>query len=170
MVADYLPPELAGDPDTQDPHRMEQCRDEFDAFWVPHHIGIFRGDDARPSWQRITNAQPSEFGFAVAVDPAKGARAWFVPGIKDEIRIPVDGKLVVTRTDDRGENFALRAQDLPQEHAYHLVYRHALDIDASGRRLAMGSTTGSVWTSEDAGDSWHLLSADLPPVFCVRFG
>ncbi len=170
MVADYLPPELAGDPDVQDPHRMVQCRDEPDHFWVQHHNGIFRSTDACTSWHRITNDQPADFGFAVAVDPAKASRAWFVPGVKDEVRLPVDGKLVVTRTDDGGASFTSLSQGLPQEHAYHLVYRHALDSDPSGSRLAMGSTTGSLWTSDDAGDSWNLLSHDLPPVFCVRFG
>ena len=39
-----------------------------------------------------------------------------------------------------------------------------------GGTLAFGTTTGSVWISEDAGDSWTRLSAELPPVYCVRFG
>ena len=32
------------------------------------------------------------------------------------------------------------------------TYRHSLDIDASGYRLAFGSTTGSLWITEDQGD------------------
>lgn len=32
------------------------------------------------------------------------------------------------------------------------------------------STTGVVWISEDSGDSCEHLSAELPPVYCVRFG
>jgi hypothetical protein len=59
---------------------------------------------------------------------------------------------------------------LPQEHAYDLVYRHGLDVDASGNRLAMGSTTGGLWLSEDQGDSWRCLSTQLPPIYAVRFG
>jgi len=39
-----------------------------------------------------------------------------------------------------------------------------------GRTLAMGSTTGALWLSGDAGDSWTAASQDLPPVYCVRFG
>src|SRR2546427_10485725 len=37
-----------------------------------------------------------------------------------------------------------------------------------GRTLAMGSTTGALWLSRDAGDSWTGVSRDLPPVCCVR--
>ena len=42
-------------------------------------------------------------------------------------------------------------------------------MDETGNRLAMGSTTGSVWTSDDGGDSWHTVSSNLPPVYAVRF-
>ena len=58
---------------------------------------------------------------------------------------------------------------MPQEWAYDLVYRHGLDVDESGDRLAFGSTTGSVWISEDGGDSWQGVSSNLPPVYAVRF-
>jgi hypothetical protein len=103
------------------------------------------------------------------VHPAKGDTAWFVPAIKDEKRIPVDGRVVVTRTRDGGKSFDVLTDGLPQEHAYDLVFRHAMDIDASGDRLVFGSTTGSLWISENQGDSWQCISAHLPPVYCTRF-
>ena len=59
---------------------------------------------------------------------------------------------------------------LPQAHAYDLVYRHCLDVDRSGKRVAFGSTTGGLWMSEDQGDSWRRVSTQLPPIHCVRFG
>jgi hypothetical protein len=61
-------------------------------------------------------------------------------------------------------------EGLPQRHAYDLVYRHGLDIDSSGERLAFGSTTGNLWISEDQGDHWQQISTNLPPIYCVRFG
>jgi len=33
---------------------------------------------------------------------------------------------------------------LPQQHAYDVVYRHALSVDETGDRLAFGSTTGGL--------------------------
>ena len=33
----------------------------------------------------------------------------------------------------------------------------------------MGSTTGALWTSDDSGESWDLVSAHLPPIYAVRF-
>ena len=110
-----------------------------------------------------------DFGFAVAAHPEDASTAWFVPAVKDECRVPVDGRVVVARTNDGGRSFDVLREGLPQEHAYDLVYRHALDVDERGRRLAMGSTTGGLWISENAGDSWDLFSAHLPPIYQVRF-
>ena len=169
MRAAYMPPEQAEDPDVQDPHRLVQCRADPERLWVQHHNGIFRSDDGGRVWQEIANAGPSTFGFAVAVHPRDPDTAWFIPALKDEKRVPVDGKVVVTRTRDGGKTFETLREGLPQEHAYDLVYRHALDIDASGDRLAFGSTTGGLWVSENQGDSWQCVSQNLPPIYCVRF-
>jgi hypothetical protein len=109
------------------------------------------------------------FGFAVAVHPEDPARAWFVPAIKDERRIPVDGALVVARTRDGAKSFEVLREGLPQEHAYDLVYRHGLAIDDAGNRLAFGSTTGGLWLSEDQGDHWQAHPARLPPIHAVTF-
>jgi hypothetical protein len=105
----------------------------------------------------------------VVVHPDDPNIAWFVPGIKDEKRIPVDGALVVTRTRDGGKSFKSLKKGLPQKHAYDLIFRHGLAIDETGDKLAMGSTTGGVWVSEDQGDSWQSVSHSLPPVYAVRF-
>ena len=117
----------------------------------------------------MQTAQPSSFGFAVAVHPEDPNTAWFVPGVKDEKRYPVDGALVVTRTRDGAETFDVLRDGLPQQHAYDIVYRHGLAIDASGDTLAFGSTTGNLWLSDDQGDRWQTVSEHLPPVYCVRF-
>ena len=92
-----------------------------------------------------------------------------MPEIKDEKRIPVGGRLVVNRTRDGGRSFETLSRGLPQSHAYDVVYRHGLAIDPTGDRLAMGSTTGNLWVSEDQGDSWVCAAQHLPPVYAVRF-
>jgi hypothetical protein len=168
MRADFLPDELAFDPDTQDPHRIVRCAAAPDALWTQHHCGIFRSLDNGDSWTEIDEAGPSTFGFAVAVHPADPETAWFVPGISDEVRMPVDGRLVVTRTRDGGRSFEVLSNGLP-ELSYDLIYRHAFDVDDTGDHLLMGSTTGNLWWSGNAGDSWTTLSTNLPPIASVRF-
>jgi hypothetical protein len=169
MRAEYMPPEQQFEPNVQDPHMVVQCRSNPDVLWVQHHNGIFKSIDAASSWSEITDVKPSVFGFSVAVHPHDPDTAWFIPAVKDEKRYPADGRVVVNRSRDGGKTFETLRKGLPQEHAYDLVYRHAFDIDETGNVLAFGSTTGSVWISEDQGDSWQTISSNLPPVFAVRF-
>ena len=170
MRAAFMPPDMQFDPTIQDPHMVVQCPAAPDVFWSQHHNGIFRSTDNLDSWHEITTAPVSSFGFAVAVHPKDPDTAWFVPAKKDEDRFPVDGKILVTRTRDGGKTFDQLRAGLPQENAFDLIYRHGLAIDGTGTRLAMGSTTGSLWVSENGGDQWTLLSAHLPPIHAVQFG
>jgi photosystem II stability/assembly factor-like uncharacterized protein len=173
MFADYMPPDRKNDPAIQDPHRIARCRAQPDRLWAQHHNGVFRSVDGGRTWQHVPAVEPSVFGFAVAVDPDDGDTAWLVPAVKDETRVPVDAKVVVTRTRDGGRSWEVLRQGLPQSHAYDITYRHALDLDPGGgkgsRRLAFGSTTGSLWITEDSGDTWTCLSTHLPPIYAVRF-
>jgi hypothetical protein len=169
IFADFMPPDRKFDPTIQDVHMMTQCREAPDHLWAQHHNGVFKSSDGGRKWECVPNVAPSAFGFGVAVHPRDPRTAWFAPAVKDERRVPVDAKVVVSRTRDGGETFEVLRNGLPQEHAYDLVYRHALAVDQTGDRLAMGSTTGGLWVSEDQGDSWSVVPARLPPVHAVTF-
>ena len=169
MRADFMPEERVEDGNIQDPHCLVQCAAQPEHLWVQHHCGIYRSSDAALSWQAVAAPQPSGFGFALACDPHDPLRAWFVPAQSDAIRIPVDGKMVVTRTDDGGASFKVFGTGLPQDHACHLVYRHGLVVGNDGQTLAMASTTGGLWVSANAGEAWHAVSRDLPPVAALVF-
>jgi hypothetical protein len=169
MRAEHVPPELTHDPIAQDVHCLAQCPAAPYRMWVQHHNGIFVSSDEGKTFSEINGVEPSAFGFPVVVHPCEPDTAWFVPGIKDEKRIPPDGKLIVTRTRDGGKSFDVLTKGLPQSHAYDVVYRHALALDEVGDRLAFGSTTGGLWVSEDQGESWACVTHTLPPIYSVRF-
>jgi hypothetical protein len=169
MYAAFMPPEQKYAEEIQDPHRVVQCRKNPSVMWAQHHNGVFKTSDGALNWEALENVEPSTFGFACAVHPDDANTAWLVPAEKDERRVPVGGRVVVARTRDGGASWEQLSHGLPREHAYDLVYRHGLDVDATGRRLAMGSTTGNLWTSDDQGDSWTQVSGHLPPIYCVRF-
>lgn len=169
MYNEYMPPERSGEPMAQDIHQLAWCAAYPEVMWCQHHNGVFRSENKGHSWQEVKAIRPSKFGFAVAAHPRDSKTAWFVPAIKDERRVPVDGKIVVARTRDGGKSFDILGKGLPQRHAYDLVWRHGLAIDDSGERLAFGSTSGGLWVSEDGGDSWSAPEARLPPISVVRF-
>ena len=169
LWAAYMPPELKFDGAIQDPHRIAMCASDPDSMWIQHHNGVFKTRDGGATWSEIDSAGPSTFGFATAVHPRDPDIAFFAPAVSDEHRIPVDGKLVITRTRDGGRHFDVLSNGLPSEYAYDLIFRHALDLHPNGDTLAFGSTTGSLWISEDQGDSFTAISTHLPPIYSVRF-
>ena len=169
LRAEYAPPEFAKEPNGQDAHRVVQCPGAPDTIWIQHHNGIFMSRDAGRTCDEITDVDPSVFGFAVVVHPQNPDTAWFVPGVKDEFRYPVDGRLVVTRTRDGGGSFEKLTTGLPRQDAYDLVYRHGMDISADGNSIAFGSTTGNLFISDDQGETWSCISHTLPPIYCARF-
>ncbi|MDP3618600.1 MAG: exo-alpha-sialidase [Ramlibacter sp.] len=168
MMADFMPPERREDPNIQDVHCLAQCAADPDVMWVQHHGGMYRSGNGGMQWDRIAAPQPSEFGFPVAAHPTDPARAWFVPAQADAVRVPVDGRVVVNETRDGGASFVAHGEGLPQRDAYHLVYRHGLAVSSDGNSLAMGSTTGGLWASEDGGTTWNCISRDLPPIAVVQ--
>jgi hypothetical protein len=169
MIAHFMPEGMQDIPDVQDPHRVAGCTADPDVLWNQHHGGMYRSADAGRTWQEITDVAPSTFGFAVAAHPTDPDTAWFVPAVSDEVRVPVDGRVVVTKTTDGGRTFRTLADGLPQHDAYDLVYRHALAVDATGERLALGSTGGSLWCSDDGGEHFRTVNTSLPPVHALRW-
>jgi len=168
MRSDFMPPERREDQNIQDPHCIVQSPSNPDVFWCQHHCRAYRSIDDGESWQAI-EVPPSSFGFPVRVHPKDADTAWYVPATHDDMRIPVEGQVVVARTRDGGASFEVLREGLPQMHAYDLVFRHALDVDGTGDQLAFGSTTGTLWRTEDGGDTWITVSNHLPPIYAVRF-
>lgn len=170
MQANFMPPEQADEQNTQDPHLIVRCAARPEVLWCQHHNGIWRSTDNGANWREITTAPVSNFGFALAVHPQDADVAWFAPAVADQQRVPRDGAMVVNRTRDGGATFETLREGLPQAHCYDLVYRHGLAVAGDGRSLLMGSTTGNLWASTDAGDRWQAVSLNLPPIHAVRFG
>jgi hypothetical protein len=170
LRADFMPPELAHNPNIQDAHLVVRCQAEPHKLWCQHHGGIWRSVDNAASWQEVTGAPLSSFGFTVAVHPEHGDTAWFVPGVADMQRLPVGAALAVNRTRDGGRSFQTLREGLPQQDCYDLVYRHGLALGRDGQTLVMGTTTGNLYASSDGGDLWQAVNLHLPPIAAVRLG
>ena len=72
----------------------------------------------------------------------------------------------MTRTRDGGKSWDTLRDGLPQREAYELVYRHGLDIDPDGTQLAMGSTTGALWVSDNCGR--EVVAGERAPAADLR--
>ncbi|NND31441.1 MAG: glycosyl hydrolase [Saprospiraceae bacterium] len=166
LRAEFLP-----NPDAEyghDPHLLVHCRSSPDVLWQQNHCGIFRSADAGTTWQDISDKKgQANFGFAIAADAENDQRAWVVPAISDEVRMAIDKRLCVCRTDDGGKSWNTFRNGLPQEYCFDIVYRHALI--AQGSEVFFGTTTGNLFYSSDAGENWESISNYLPMVYGLAF-
>ncbi len=86
----------------------------------------------------------------------------------DEYRMPVDGQFRIYRSRDGGDRWEPLTNGLPQHGAYMGVLRGALDVDhLDPCGVYVGTTAGTVYVSNDAGDSWTQLPCTLPRVLSL---
>ena len=151
-------------------HKVDRHPTEPDTLFLQHHWGVYRSDDFGGRWQEIgADELPSTFGFPVVVDPNRPGTAYVLPLESNMFRCTPDGRLRVYRTTDGGASWEPLADGLPQENAWLTVLRDGFvadTLDPTG--LYIGTRTGEVFASPDAGESWQEVARHLPPVVCVK--
>jgi photosystem II stability/assembly factor-like uncharacterized protein len=139
-----------------------------DRLYQQNHCGVYRSDDRGESWIEITSNLPSEFGWALALDPRDADTAFVIPEESSHMRATIDGRLRVYRTRDAGASWEPLENGLPQLHAYVSVLRDAMDDDGlEPLGLYFGTSGGQLFNSSDAGASWQLVAAFLPKILSV---
>jgi len=105
----------------------------------------------------------------MAVDPADPDSAFVIPLTAETDRVTAGGRMRVYETRDAGATWSARGNGLPQQDAYLTVLRHALASAAEGERLELyfGTTSGHVFGSGDAANSWFEVAECLPTVHSV---
>jgi photosystem II stability/assembly factor-like uncharacterized protein len=164
--ADFLPRQY---PETgQCVHKLRLHPARPDRLYQQNHCGVYRSDDRGDSWTEITAGLPSDFGYALALDPGDADVAYVIPEESSHMRATCDGRLRVYRTRDAGATWSALTRGLPQEHAYVSILRDAMDQDHHDPvGLYFGTSTGQLFASPDAGESWSVVAGYLPKILCV---
>ncbi|HEX7324926.1 MAG TPA: hypothetical protein VF292_06195 [Rhodanobacteraceae bacterium] len=132
------------------------------------HCGTYRSDDGGDHWQEITPGLPSDFGYALASDPADPDTVLVIPEANSQFRATVDGRIRVYRSRDAGRTWAALTEGLPQQDAYVTILRDGLDgdgLDPCG--FYFGTSSGHLFGSVVGGDHWRLLCGFLPGILSV---
>jgi photosystem II stability/assembly factor-like uncharacterized protein len=169
LVAGYLPEESRDGATALCVHHLERSPSRPERIFMQFHGGVYRSDDAGETWTDIAAGLPSGFGFPLAVDPADPDSAYVIPLNADVDRVTPEGRVRVYETRDAGASWTARSDGLPQRNAYLTVLRQAFDAVGEGPQLQLyfGATSGDVFGSGDAGESWFRTATSLPPVSSV---
>jgi photosystem II stability/assembly factor-like uncharacterized protein len=169
LMPRYLPEDTPEDEVGLCVHRMRRAPLQPERIFMQFHGGVYRSDDAGESWNDIAPGLPSDFGFPLAIDPADPDSAYVIPLVADMDRVTPDGRVRVYETRDAGASWTPRGDGLPQPHAYLTILREAFERKGEGDALELyfGATSGALFGSGDAGESWFEVASSLPPVHSV---
>lgn len=145
-------------------HKIVRHPMNTDTFFLQNHHGVYRSRDGATTWTEIENGLPSNFGFGITA--TENGSVFIIPLQKDAERFTCEGKLRVYRSSDEGETWEALTNGLPQENAYEVILRDALD--SVGNEVYFGTKNGKLFGSSDNGDSWMMIQGSLPEINCVK--
>lgn len=154
-------------------HSVTHDPNHANVMFRQEHRGVHRSDDGGDTWRVIENGLPvgelsdghrCSFGFASAMD-RKSHNVFVVPLNGDNLRFPRDGQLAVYRTTN-GEHWKAHTAGLPKNF-FAGVLRGAMAADQNGG-VYFGTTSGSIYASDDLGESWREIAVGLPRITSVE--
>jgi len=167
--AKFLPPDQQYPEWGQCVHKVVRHPSNPQRMFLQHHWGIYRSDDAGDSWNDIGNGVPSDFGFAMEIDPHDANTVYIIPIESDEFRCTPEAKLRVYRTKNAGKSWEPLTEGLPQHDAFETILRDNMKADANDPTgLYFGTRSGKLFASKNGGDSWTTLTEGLPAITCVK--
>ena len=167
--AKFLPPDQQYPEWGQCVHKVVRHSSNPSRMFLQHHWGVYRSDDAGDSWNDIGKGLPSDFGFAMEIDPHDANTVYIIPIESDEFRCTPEAKLRVYRTKNAGESWEPLTKGLPQEDAFETILRDNMKADANNPTgLYFGTRNGKLFGSTNGGDSWMTIREGLPAITCVK--
>jgi len=169
ICARFMPPDQQYPEWGQCVHKVVSHPSNPQRMFLQHHWGVYRSNDAGDSWNDIGKGLPSDFGFAMEIDPHNADTVFIIPIESDEFRCTPEAKLRVYRTPNGGESWEALTNGLPQQDALETILRDNLQADRNDPTgLYFGTRSGKVFGSKDGGDSWSMIREGLPPITCVN--
>lgn len=166
LRADFLPERYP--PTGQCVHKLRLHPALPTRLYQQNHCGVYRSDDRGESWIEITAGLPSDFGYALAIDAADPDALFVIPEESSHMRATVGGMLRVYRSRDAGSNWSTLRRGLPQTNAWVSILREGMDADTlQPCGVYFGTSTGHLFSSRDAGESWRVVAAFLPRILSV---
>ena len=147
-------------------HKVAIDRADPDTFYRQDHGGMYVSHDRMDHWTRIGKPLGDDFGFAVASPRAAPGRAYFVR-LDGSARVTGPGHFQVQEWNDRRRSWRrlLSPKAFP---GHYGVQREGIatdEFDPAG--IYIGTATGQLFVSPDAGRSWATVGFQFPGIHSV---
>jgi photosystem II stability/assembly factor-like uncharacterized protein len=146
-------------------HKVVQHPTRPNTLYMQFHGGVYVSFDGADTWEAREHGLPSNFGFPVAI--TNDGTLVLAPLHSDGRRYFPEGKAAVYRSTDEGKTWTASSKGLPDEPTFDGVLRDSMVSDGK-QGVYMGTLSGNLFASGDAGESWSPIHVALPRVLCVR--
>jgi hypothetical protein len=137
-----------------------------DTLYRQDHGGIYVSHNAGEKWDRIGKSLDDDFGFVVATAQSLPGRAFFVP-LQGESRLTSGGGFQVHQWTEATKKWTtlMPASRFPGEYGTHREGMACDRLDPAG--IYVGTTTGQLFVSPDAGKTWSQIPHSFPAIHSV---
>ncbi len=137
-----------------------------DTFYRQDHGGMYVSHDRMEKWTRIGKALGDDFGFGVASPAAAPGRAYFVR-LDGMARVTGEGHFQVHEWNDKTRKWRklLSPRAFPGNYGVQREGIATDNLDPAG--IYVGTTTGQLFVSPDAGKKWQLVPFGFPGIHSV---
>ncbi len=128
--------------------------------------GIHYTPDRMQSWEHFdTRSLGVAYPDHIVVDRHDDRRMWIAGTVSNPNvwRTSKDANSRAMRSTDGGRTWELTPNGWPA-HMRAAVEAQSLHASPEAISLFAGNTDGEVWSSDDAGATWRLISGNLPPI------
>ncbi len=137
-----------------------------DTFYRQDHGGVYVSHDRMSSWKRIGKPLGDDFGFCVASPASAPGKAYFVR-LDGRARVTGEGHFQVQEWTDKTRKWRklLTSKAFP---GHFGVQREGIATDnLAPAGIYVGTTTGQVFVSPDAGRTWKQIPFQFPAIHSV---
>lgn len=150
-------------------HKINRAAGRPEIVYAQNHHGVYRSDDEGRTWASIADGLPADFGFPIVGHPHRADTVYTYPLVADGERFPPAATMRVYRSDDAGRTWAAFDRGLPATPCYSVVLRDAMCTDQNDvAGVYLGTKDGSVYASNDDGESYGVIAEHLPSVLNVK--
>ncbi len=137
-----------------------------DTFYRQDHGGMYVSHNRMDKWTRIGKPLGDDFGFGVASPASDPGKAYFVR-LDGRARVTGEGHFQVHEWNDRTRTWKKLLS--PKAFPGHFgVQREGIATDAlDPAGIYVGTTTGQLFVSPDAGKVWKLVPFQFPGIHSV---